>query len=109
MDSSPPGSSVHAMGCHSLLQGIFPTQGSNLTLLNCRQIFQSKDHITGEPERSSLTGLGWQCRELRMRPPPAPSPLDLGARILTWAAAGGRGANKGNAGVSSSACSWQGR
>ena len=34
---SPPGSSVHgilqAMGCHTLLQGIFLTQGSNLSLL----------------------------------------------------------------------------
>ena len=26
------------VGCHSLLQGIFPTQGSNLGLLHCRQI-----------------------------------------------------------------------
>ena len=26
------------MGCHSCLQGIFPTQGSNLGLLHCRQI-----------------------------------------------------------------------
>ena len=26
------------VGCHSLLQGIFPTQGSNLGLLYCRQI-----------------------------------------------------------------------
>ena len=26
------------MGCHSLLQGIFPTQDSNLGLLDCRQI-----------------------------------------------------------------------
>ena len=25
------------VGCHSLLQGIFPTQGSNLGLLHCRQ------------------------------------------------------------------------
>ena len=25
------------MGCHFLLQGIFPTQGSNLGLLHCRQ------------------------------------------------------------------------
>ena len=37
MDCSPPGSSVHGdcpdkntgVGCHTLLQGIFPTQGSN--------------------------------------------------------------------------------
>ena len=41
MDCSPPGSSVHAdspdkntgVGYHALLQGIFPTQGSNLNLL----------------------------------------------------------------------------
>ena len=48
MDCSPPGSSVHSspikitrMDYHTLLQGIFPTQGSNplLRLLNCRQIF----------------------------------------------------------------------
>ena len=26
------------VGCHALLQGIFPTQGSNLGLLQCRQI-----------------------------------------------------------------------
>ena len=26
------------VGCHSLLQGIFPTQGWNLVLLHCRQI-----------------------------------------------------------------------
>ena len=41
MDFSPPGSSVHGdspgkntrVGCHALFQGIFPTQGSNLSLL----------------------------------------------------------------------------
>ena len=40
MDCSLPGSSVHrilqtstGVGCHALLQGIFPTQGSNLRLL----------------------------------------------------------------------------
>ena len=38
---APPGSSIlrdspgknHGVGCHSLLQGVFPTQGSNLGLL----------------------------------------------------------------------------
>ena len=42
MDCSPPGSSAHgdspgsntAVGCHALLQGIFPTQGRNLHLLH---------------------------------------------------------------------------
>ena len=47
MDCCLPGSSVHGdspgkntgVGCHVLLQGIFPTQGSNPVLLHCRQIF----------------------------------------------------------------------
>ena len=29
------------VGCHSLLQGIFPTQGLNLGLLHCKQILMS--------------------------------------------------------------------
>ena len=41
MNCCPPGSSVHedslgknpGVGCHALLQGIFPTQGSNPCLL----------------------------------------------------------------------------
>ena len=32
-----PGKST-GVGCHSLLQGIFPSQGSNLGLPHCRQI-----------------------------------------------------------------------
>ena len=46
MDCSPPGSSVHedspgkdtTVGGHVLLQGTFPTQGSNPGLLHCGQI-----------------------------------------------------------------------
>ena len=45
IDYSPPGSSLHGIprqeywsGCCSLLQGIFPTQGSNLSFPHCRQI-----------------------------------------------------------------------
>ena len=45
MDCSPPGSCPWdspgkntGVGCHALLQGIFPTRGSNLHLLHCRQI-----------------------------------------------------------------------
>ena len=46
MDCSPPVSSVHedspcnntGVGCHVLLQGIFPTQGLNPGLPHCRQI-----------------------------------------------------------------------
>ena len=32
------------VGCHSLLQGIFPTQGSNPGLLYCRQILYHLSH-----------------------------------------------------------------
>ena len=46
MDCSLPGPSVHGdspgkntgVGCHALLHGIFPTQGSNPGLSQCRQI-----------------------------------------------------------------------
>ena len=49
MDCSPPGSSVHkdspgkntGMGCYALLQGVFPTQGSNP---HCRQILYWLSH-----------------------------------------------------------------
>ena len=51
MDYSPPGSSFHGdspgknvrVGFHSLVQRIFPTQGSNPGLLHCRQILY---HLT---------------------------------------------------------------
>ena len=47
LDCSPPGSSVHGdspgkntgVGCHALLQGIFPTQGSNPCLQHCGWTF----------------------------------------------------------------------
>ena len=32
------------VGCHSFIQGIFPTQGSNLGLLHCRQILHHLSH-----------------------------------------------------------------
>ena len=51
MDCSSPGSSVHGtfqantgVGCHFLLQGIFPTQGSNLGLPHCRQTLYHLSH-----------------------------------------------------------------
>ena len=50
MDCSLPGSSVHGISqaflgvsCQFLLQGIFPTQGSNPCLPHCRQILY---HLT---------------------------------------------------------------
>ena len=52
MDYSPPGSSVHGdspgkntgVGCHSLLQGIFPTQGLNPGLPHGRGILYQLSH-----------------------------------------------------------------
>ena len=35
---------ITGVGCHSLLQGIFPTQGLNLGLLNCRQTLYRLSH-----------------------------------------------------------------
>ena len=37
-----------AVGCHALLQGIFPTQGSNSGLLHCRQILYYLSHQEGQ-------------------------------------------------------------
>ena len=52
LDCSPPGSSIPwdspgkntGMGCHFLLQEIFPTQGLNLGLLHCRQTLYRLSH-----------------------------------------------------------------
>ena len=52
IDSSPPGSSIHGdtpgknteVGCHALLQGIFPTQGLNPGLPHCRHILYHLSH-----------------------------------------------------------------
>ena len=41
------------VGCRSLLQGIFPTQGSNQGLLHCRQIIHHLSY-QGNPYRVSL-------------------------------------------------------
>ena len=46
------------VGCHSLVQGIFPTQGSNPGLLHCRQILYHLSHqrspeaLEGEEKRN---------------------------------------------------------
>ena len=52
MDCRSPCSSNHGdspckdirVDCHAILQGIFPTQGSNPGLLNCRQILYRLGH-----------------------------------------------------------------
>ena len=52
MDCSPPGSSVHG-----ILQGIFPTQGSNSCLLRCRQILNHSS--TSRLENPMDRGAWW--------------------------------------------------
>ena len=63
MDCSTPGSSVYGIfpvknprvGCHFLLQGIFPTQGLNphlLCLLHCKWILYPLSH-QGSPDRQA--------------------------------------------------------
>ena len=47
------------VGCHTLLQGIFSIQGSNLGLLNCRQILL---HLSHQGSRSSA-GKEYACSE----------------------------------------------
>ena len=52
MDFSPPRASAHGdspgkntgLGCHALLQRIFPTQGSNPGVLHCRRILSCLNH-----------------------------------------------------------------
>ena len=38
------------VGCHALLQGIFPTQGLNLCFLHCRQILYCLSHQVSPSE-----------------------------------------------------------
>ena len=66
MDCLPPGSSVHesssgknnGVGCHAFLQGIFPTQGPNLSLfcLLHRQVDSLTVEPTGKPNVSPIHG-----------------------------------------------------
>ena len=63
MDCTPPGSSVHdfpgkntGVGCHFLLQGIFPTQGSNPCLLHW-QVDSLPLNYQGSPWHEQVTNL----------------------------------------------------
>ena len=66
MDCSPPGSSVHGdspgkntgVGSHTLLQGIFPTQGSNPGLPHGRWILYHLSH-PGKPKNTGVGSLSF--------------------------------------------------
>ena len=94
MDCSLPASSVHGIfqaivcpwdfpgnstevDCHFLLQGIFPTQGSNPGLPHCRQTLYRLSH------QGSLEG--WrQSSEGRSRPLAVTSEVQQGTRCRAW-------------------------
>ena len=49
------------MGCHALLQGIFPTQGSNSGLLHCRQILYHLSHQESPKSKSPTHEMHCGC------------------------------------------------
>ena len=48
-----PGKST-GVGCHFLLQGIFPTQGSNPGLLHCRQTLYHLSHQGSSQKKGNM-------------------------------------------------------
>ena len=71
-DCSSPDSSVHEdspskkieVGCHSLLQGIFPAQGWNPGLLHCRLIlYQLRESSCNAGDTGSIPWLGGSTGE----------------------------------------------
>ena len=56
------------MGSHFLLQGIFPTQGSNLGLLQCRQILYQLSY-KGSPYLINLNDWASLVAQLVKNPP----------------------------------------
>ena len=68
MDSNPVGSSVHKdsadknteVGCHALLQGIFPTQGLNPHLLHCASLVAQTIKSLPEMQKTWVQSLGWE-------------------------------------------------
>ena len=81
VNHTQPGSSVHGnspskntgVGCHALLQGFFPTQGSNPCLLHCGQILYPLSHW-GSPSHPLLL-LNWQVDSLPLSQMGSPSYL----------------------------------
>ena len=99
-----PGSSVRGIlqaripntgaSCHSLLQGIFPTQRSNLGLLHCRQILYLLSHqrVSGSHVLIFLNSFlsqqalsSWKPQEVKAS----------GAALLWWKVASTRGGDGG--------------
>ena len=101
MDCSPPGSSVYGVlqarileWVHSLLQGLFPTQGLNPGLPHCRWILSHLSHqgspnvleYTAAAAAKSLQSCPTLCDPIDGSPPGSAIPGILQARTLEWVA-----------------------
>ena len=73
-----------AVGCHSLLQGIFPTQGSNSSLAS--PSLRGGSLPAEPPDAKSLQSCPTLCDPIDGSPPGSPVPGILQARTLEWAA-----------------------
>ena len=91
MDCSPPGSSVHGyspgqntrVGSHALLQGIFPTQGSNLGLLHYRQITYHLSHqVSSKMTKVGLDDLCCYFSKYSANIPGVPTGAEHCSRLL---------------------------
>ena len=73
------------MGCHFLLQRIFPTQGSNPGLPHCRQALYHRNHQGSPPKNEVKSKEPWQLQERSWEylsphtPIPSPTLLQLPA------------------------------
>ena len=91
MDYSPPGSSVHGnspgkntgVGCHALLQGIFPTQGSNPGLPHCKWILYQLSH-KGSPRILEWVAYPFSSRSCQPRNWTRVSRIE-GRFFISWA------------------------
>ena len=82
-DSSGKNSGV---GCHSLIQGIFPTQGMNLDLLHCRffTIWATREAPQRNSTRSWVQTQADTCPLDRKSNPLTTQPSQLSASITDW-------------------------
>ena len=71
----PPGQNA-GVGSHSLLQGIFPTQGSNPGLPNCRRILYQLSH-QGSPRILEWVAYPFTRGSSRPRTEPGPPALQV--------------------------------
>ena len=68
--SFSPGQNI-LIGCHALLQGIFPTQGLNPGLLHCRWILYSLSHWACQDNLNDLLGTPLLNDEILVRLSPS--------------------------------------